>query len=252
MTDTQTKNDAARRVALVTGGSRGIGAATARRLGADGFAVLVNYAGRADKADDVVATIRQAGGHAVAVQGDVSVPADVARLFDAAEAEFGGLDVLVNSAGVIELAPIGEMSDADFDRIVAINLKGTFNTLREASRRLRPGGRIINLSTGVTRLLRPGYGAYAASKAAVEALTGVLTKEMRGRDIRVNAVAPGPTATELFFDGKSDALVDEIARLSPLERLGQPDEIAAVIAMLASDSGAWVNGQTIHVNGGMV
>ncbi|WP_037334169.1 SDR family oxidoreductase [Salinisphaera hydrothermalis] len=252
MTDTQTKNEAARRVALVTGGSRGIGAATARRLGADGFAVLVNYAGRADKADDVVATIRQAGGHAVAVQGDVSVPADVARLFDAAEAEFGGLDVLVNSAGVIELAPIGEMSDADFDRIVAINLKGTFNTLREASRRLRPGGRIINLSTGVTRLLRPGYGAYAASKAAVEALTGVLTKEMRGRDIRVNAVAPGPTATELFFDGKSDALVDEIARLSPLERLGQPDEIAAVIAMLASDSGAWVNGQTIHVNGGMV
>ncbi|KEZ78654.1 short-chain dehydrogenase/reductase SDR [Salinisphaera hydrothermalis C41B8] len=239
-------------MALVTGGSRGIGAATARRLGADGFAVLVNYAGRADKADDVVATIRQAGGHAVAVQGDVSVPADVARLFDAAEAEFGGLDVLVNSAGVIELAPIGEMSDADFDRIVAINLKGTFNTLREASRRLRPGGRIINLSTGVTRLLRPGYGAYAASKAAVEALTGVLTKEMRGRDIRVNAVAPGPTATELFFDGKSDALVDEIARLSPLERLGQPDEIAAVIAMLASDSGAWVNGQTIHVNGGMV
>ncbi|MES1953770.1 SDR family oxidoreductase [Salinisphaera hydrothermalis] len=252
MTDTQTKNDAATRVALVTGGSRGIGAATARRLGADGFAVLVNYAGRADKADDVVATIRQAGGHAVAVQGDVSVPADVARLFDAAEAEFGGLDVLVNSAGVIDLAPIGEMSDADFDRIVAINLKGTFNTLREASRRLRPGGRIINLSTGVTRLLRPGYGAYAASKAAVEALTGVLTKEMRGRDIRVNAVAPGPTATELFFDGKSDALVDEIARLSPLERLGQPDEIAAVIAMLASDSGAWVNGQTIHVNGGMV
>lgn len=252
MTDTQAKNDAVTQVALVTGGSRGIGAATARRLAADGFAVVVNYAGRADKADQVVAAIRQAGGRAVAVQGDVSEPADVTRLFDAADAEFGGLDVLVNSAGVIELAPIGEMSDADFDRIVAINLKGTFNTLREASRRLRPGGRIINLSTGVTRLLRPGYGAYAASKAAVEALTGVLTKEMRGRDIRINAVAPGPTATELFFEGKSDALVDEIARLSPLERLGQPDEIAAVIAMLAGDPGAWVNGQTIHVNGGMI
>lgn len=252
MTESQAKIDAQPQVALVTGGSRGIGAATARRLAAEGFAVVVNYAGNAAKAAEVVATIRQAGGRAVAVQGDVSVPAEVARLFDAAEAEFGGLDVLVNSAGVIELAPIGEMRDADFDRIMAINLKGTFNTLREASRRLRRGGRIINLSTGVTRLLRPGYGAYAASKAAVEALTGVLTKEMRGRDIRVNAVAPGPTATELFFEGKSDTLVDEIARLSPLERLGQPEEIAAIITTLAGEQGAWVNGQTIHVNGGVI
>jgi len=239
-------------VAIVTGASRGIGAAIARRLARDGHAVVVNYAGRTADAEALVAQIQQAGGRAVAVQADVSDAAAVARLFDAAEAAYGGVDVLVNNAGIMRLARLADSDDALFDSQVAINLKGTFNTLREAGRRLRDGGRIVNLSSSVVGLYQPTYGVYAATKAGVQAMARVMSKELRGRRITVNTVAPGPTATDLFLDGKPQELVDQLARLAPLERLGQPDDIAGVVAFLAGPDGAWVNGQTLRANGGIV
>ena len=240
------------RVALVTGASRGIGAKVAKRLARDGLAVVVNYTAGAEPADALVREIEHGGGRAIAAQADVSDPAAVKRLFDAAEAAFGGVDVLVNNAGIMLLGTVAEMDDDAFDRMVAVNLKGTFNTLREAARRLRDGGRIINTSSSVTTLLQPTYAAYAATKAGVEALTGVLTKELRGRNITVNAIAPGPTATELFLKGKPQEVVDRLAKLSPLERLGQPADIAAAVSLLAGPDGGWINGQTIRVNGGVV
>jgi 3-oxoacyl-[acyl-carrier protein] reductase len=244
--------NASSKVALVTGASRGIGAAIAERLGRDGHAVIVNYAGSAAAADAVARRIEQAGGRAYVAQGDVSDAQAVARLFDAAEAAFGGVDVLVNNAGVMQLGPIAQCDDAAFDRLVGINFRGTFNALREAARRLRPGGRIVNLSTSVLGLHLENYGLYVATKAAVEAMTPVLAKELRGRGITVNAVAPGPTATELFLDGKSPELVERMAKMNPLERLGTPEDIAAVVAFLAGPDGAWVNGQVLRANGGMV
>jgi 3-oxoacyl-[acyl-carrier protein] reductase len=243
-------NNGTHKIALVTGASRGIGAAIARRLAQDGFAVVVNYMAQGAEAEALVREIASVGGRAVAVQADVSDTASVTRLFDAAIGRYGGLDVLVNNAGTMHFAPIAQMDDASFDRMVAINFKGTFNTLREAAKRLRDGGRIINTSSSVTRLLQPGYGPYAATKDAVEALTMVLARELRGRQITVNAVAPGPTATDLFLNGKSDELVASLARLAPLERLGQPRDIAAVVSMLAGPDGAWLNGQTIFANVG--
>jgi len=239
------------KIAIVTGGSRGIGAAIADRLAEEGFTVVVNYAGNADAAEKLVMRIEAAGGKALTAQADVSDPAAVARMFDTAEGAFGGVDVLVNSAGIMPLANIAETADATFDRVVAVNLKGTFNTLREAAQRLRSGGRIINLSTSQVGLLHPTYGAYAATKAAVEALTHVLSKELRGRSITVNAVAPGPTATDLFFQGKSHDVIDRLAKLAPLERLGTPQDIASVVAFLAGPDGGWINGQVLRANGGI-
>ncbi|MBR8057916.1 SDR family oxidoreductase [Burkholderia dolosa] len=244
-------NASEQKVALVTGSSRGIGAEIARRLAADGFDVVVNYAGNGDAARDVVDAIVAAGGRAVAVQADVADPAAVAAMFDTAAQTFGGIDVVVNSAGVMKLAPIAEFDDAVFDETIAINLKGTFNVCREAATRVRDGGRIVNLSTSVIGTRMPTYGVYVASKAAVESLTQVLAQEMRGRGIRVNAVAPGPVATELFLRGKTPELIDRLAKLNPLERLGQPDDIAAVVAFLAGPDGAWINGQILRANGGM-
>ncbi len=241
-----------RKVAIVTGAAGGIGAAISRRLARDGFAVIVNYSGNAAAAEALVSSIESEGGKAVSAQADVGDASAVARMFDAAEAAYGGVDVLVNNAGIMSLAPIAESDDALFDRQVAINLKGTFNTLREAARRMRQGGRIVNVSSSVTTLLQPGYGVYAATKAAVEAMTSVLTKELRGRAITVNAVAPGPTATKLFLDGKPQELIERLAKAAPLERLGQPEDIAAVVAFLAGPDGAWVNGQTLRANGGIV
>lgn len=241
-----------RKVALVTGGSRGIGAAIAERLANDGFAVIVNFAGRASEAEALVARIVKAGGRAVAAQADVSDPAAVTRMFDTAETAFGGVDVLVNSAGIMKVVTLAETTDEIFDQQVAINLKGTFNTLREAARRLRNGGRIVNVSSSVVGLYQPMYAAYAATKAGVEAMTHVLTKELRGRDITVNTVAPGPIATQLFFEGKTDEVIARYAKAPPLERLGKPEEVASVVAMLAGPDGSWVNGQTIRVNGGVV
>ena len=240
------------KVAIVTGASGGIGAAIAERLARDGFTVVVNYGGSAAAAEAVVARIEAAGGRAVTAQADIADPAQVARMFASAETAFGGVDVLVNNAGVMQLATIGDSDDALFDHKVAINLKGTFNTLREASKRLRTGGRIINVSSSVVGLLQPTYGVYAATKAAVEAMTSILAKELRGRNITVNSVAPGPTATKLFLDGKPQAVVDHLAKLAPLERLGQPEDIADVVAFLAGPDGAWINGQTLRANGGII
>lgn len=240
------------KVAIVTGASRGIGAAIAERLAADGFTVVVNYAGRADEAEALVAAIEAKGGRAIPAQADVSDPTAVARLFDAAQAAFGGIDVLVSNAGIMKLASLAESDDALFDSQIAINLKGSFNTMREAAKRLREGGRIINLSSSVVGLTPATYGVYAATKAGVEAMTHVLTKELRGRNITVNAIAPGPTATALFLDGKPQAVIDNLAKAAPLERLGQPEDIAAAVAFLAGPDGGWINGQVLRANGGII
>ena len=240
------------KTAIVTGASRGIGAQVARRLAQDGFAVVVNYAGGVEVAKALVAQIQGEGGAAIAVQADVADAAAVKAMLDQATEAFGGVDVLVNNAGVMKLAPIVQSDDALFDQHIAINLRGTFNCLREAGQRLREGGRIINFSTSVVGLYQPGYGVYAATKAAVEAMTHIMAKEMRGRRITVNAVAPGPVNTELFRSGKTPELMAQIAKLSPLERLGEPEDIAAVVAFLASPNGAWVNGQVLRANGGVV
>ncbi len=240
------------KVAIVTGGSRGIGAAIAERLASDGFTVVVNYSGGVEEAEALVAKIEADGGKAISARADVSDAGSVARMFDAAEAAFGGVDVVVSNAGIMKLAPIADSDDALFDSQVAVNLKGTFNVLRQAAKKLRSGGRIINLSSSVVGLLQPGYGVYAGTKAAVEAMTHVLSKELRGRNITVNAVAPGPTATALFLNGKPQELVDTIAKLAPLERLGQPEDIAGAIAFLAGPDGAWINGQVLRANGGII
>jgi 3-oxoacyl-[acyl-carrier protein] reductase len=240
------------KVAIVTGGAGGIGAAVCERLARDGFTVVVNYGGGAAPAEALVARIEAAGGRAVTAQADVSDAAQVGRMFASAETAFGGVDVLVNNAGVMRLATIGDSDDALFDRLIAVNLTGTFNTLREAARRLRGGGRIINFSSSVVGLLQPTYGVYAATKAAVEAMTSILAKELGGRHITVNAIAPGPTATKLFLDGKPQAVIDHLSKLAPLERLGQPEDIAAAVAFLAGPDGAWINGQTLRANGGII
>jgi 3-oxoacyl-[acyl-carrier protein] reductase len=240
------------RVAIVTGASKGIGAATALRLARDGFAVAVNYSRSAADADAVVRTIEAEGGRAVAVQADVADPQAVAALFSRTEGELGSVDVIVNNAGTMKLEPIAAVSDENFDRVVATNLKGVFNGMREAAKRLNAGGRIISLSTSVVGTYGPNYGVYAATKAAVEALTHVLSKELGQKGITVNVVAPGPTATDLFTEGKSEELIARITGTIPLGRLGTPDEIAAVIAFLAGPDGTWVNGQVIRTNGGMI
>jgi len=238
-----------KQTAIVTGASRGIGAAIARRLAKDGYQVVVNYAGSAAEAEALAAGI---GG--LAVQADVADPAAVRRLFDEAENTFGAVNVLINNAGVMpaSLPALADTDDDTFDRLVAVNLKGSFNTMREAARRLRDGGRIVNFSTSVIGLALPGYGPYAATKAAIEALTNILAKELRGRAITVNAIAPGPTATDLFLNGKSEETVERLAKAAPLERLGTPEDIAAAVAFLVGPDGGWVNGQTLRANGGIV
>jgi len=240
------------RTALVTGASRGIGAAIATRLAADGFAVVLNYAGSDREAAALAAKIESGGGRALTAQADVSDPQAARRMFDAAEAALGGVDVLVNNAGIMRLAPLADADDALIERQIAVNLKGSLYTLREAARRLRDGGRIVNLSSSVVGMSLPTYGVYAATKAAIEAATHVLAKELRGRHITVNAVAPGPTATDLFLDGKPPAVVDQLARMSPLERLGRPEDIANAVAFLAGPDGGWINGQVLRANGGII
>lgn len=238
------------RVALVTGGSRGIGRAVAERLAADGQAVAIVYRSQQDEADAVVAGITAAGGHALALRADVADETEVAAAFDAAEAAFGGVDVVVHAAGLMILQPVVDLDLDALDRMHRTNIRGTFVVDREAARRVRAGGAIVNLSTSVTRLALPTYAAYAASKGAVDAISLVLAKELRGRDVTVNAVAPGPTATELFLDGKDDATVERLAQANPMGRLGTPEDTAEVVSLLAG-RGRWVNGQTVYVNGGM-
>lgn len=238
--------------AIVTGASKGIGAAIAKRLAANGIAVIVNYAHGREAAESVVEEIQRTGGRAVAVQADIGDHAGLSKLFDAAETAFGGVDILVNNAGIMKLAPLAEFNDATFDRQVAINLGGVFRGMREAAKRLRSGGRIINFSSSVVGLYQPGYAVYAATKAAVEAMTHVLAKELGPRGITVNAVAPGPVATELFLDGKTDTQVAAIEKMNPFGRLGQPEDIAGVVAFLAGSDSGWVNGQVIRANGGVI
>lgn len=241
-----------KKVAIVTGASRGIGAAVAKRLGKDGFTVVVNYAGSTDAALAVADEITAAGGRAVTAQADVSDAAAVRHMFDSAEAAYGGVDVLVNNAGVMMLAPLASADDENFSRQIDINLKGTFNTLREAATRLRSGGRIVNFSTTVVGLKLETYGVYAATKAAVETMTAIMAKEMRGRNITVNAVAPGPTATDLFLNGKSDELIERMSKMNPLERLGTPDDIADAVSFFAGPDSGWINGQVLRANGGVI
>ena len=240
------------KVAIVTGASRGIGAAVAERLGRDGFSVIVNYSGSMEAADALVRKIQDAGGRALAVKADVSDARAVREMFETTVSKFGGVDVLVNNAGIMIQSNIADTDDASFDKQIAINLKGTFNALREGAKRLRNGGRIINFSSSVVGLLQPTYAVYAGTKAAVEAMTSVLAKELRGRNITVNAIAPGPTATDLFLKGKPQAVIDHLTKLAPLERLGQPDDIARAVSFLAGPDGAWINGQVLRANGGII
>jgi len=241
-------------VAIVTGSSRGIGAAIAQRLAKDGHAVIVNYAGSADEAAKVVANIVAAGGQATAVQADVADPAAVRRLFDEALRIYGRVDVLVNNAGIMppKLPQLADTDNKTFDSLFAVNVKGSFNTMREAAARLQTGGRIVNFSSSVIGLALPGYAVYAATKAAVEVMSNILAKELRGKGITVNAVAPGPTATALFLNGKPPEVIERLAKAAPLERLGTPEDIANAVAFLAGPDGAWVNAQTLRVNGGIV
>jgi 3-oxoacyl-[acyl-carrier protein] reductase len=241
---------AAGRVALVTGGSGGIGRAVAERLAAHGMAVAVHYAGSQVKAEAVVEAITAAGGRAMTVVGDVADERDMSAAFDAVEKAFGGIDVVVNTAGVMLLGPIAAFELDDLDRMHRTNIRGTFVVSQQAANRLRRGGAIVNFSTSVTRTQFPNYGAYVASKAAVEGMTLILARELRGKDITVNAVAPGPTATPLFLDGKDEATVARLAAAVPLERLGQPEDIAEAVSFLAGPA-RWVNGQVLFDNGGL-
>jgi 3-oxoacyl-[acyl-carrier protein] reductase len=240
------------KVAIVTGASRGIGAEVATRLAQDRFAVVVNYSSSAVEANKLVDALRAQGGQAIAVKANVASSKDVRRLFDETEQQFGGVDVLVNNAGIMSLATIAETDDDTVDRQIDINFKGTFNTMREAAARLRDGGRVVNFSSSVVAMLQPTYGVYAGTKAAVEAMTSVFAKELRGRNITVNAIAPGPTATDLFLNGKPQEIVDRLSKLAPLERLGQPKDIAATVSFLVGPDGTWINGQTLRANGGII
>ncbi|OII15400.1 3-ketoacyl-ACP reductase [Curtobacterium sp. MCBA15_009] len=241
-----------RRVAVVTGGSRGIGRAVSTRLAANGFTVVVNHASGTAAAEATVAEIERTGGRAVAVQADVADEHAVAAMFDRVEAEHGGVDVVVHSAGRLALSTIADQDLDVLDALHRTNIRGTFVVAQQAARRLRAGGAFVGMSTSVVGTQFPTYGAYVASKSAVEGMTMILAKELRGRDVTANVVAPGPTATELFLDGKTQEQIDTLAKVPPLERLGTPEDIAGVVAFLAGPDGHWVNGQTIRANGGMV
>lgn len=237
------------RSAIVTGASGGIGRAVARRLAADGLAVVAHYGGNRVRAEETVTEINAAGGRAIAVGGDVADEQSMAALFDSAEAEFDGIDVVVHTAGIMPLAPVAELDLEVFDQVQRINVRGTAVVAQQAARRVRPGGAVVLFSTSITRLQSPGYAAYAMSKGAVEALTLILARELRGRDITVNTVAPGPTDTPLFREGKPAQLIETIAGLNPMGRLGTPEDIADVVATLAGPV-RWINGQVLYANGG--
>ncbi|MFJ3670642.1 SDR family oxidoreductase [Streptomyces sp. NPDC090106] len=240
------------RVAIVTGGSRGIGRQVALRLAADGFAAVVGYAGNKDAADEVVRAVEADGGSAFAARADVGDETEVAALFDLAETTYGGIDAVVHAAGRMPLSPVADLDLDVLDALYRTNIRGTFVVDQQAARRLRAGGALVNFSSSVVGLSFPGYGAYAASKGAVEAVTLILARELRGRDVTVNVVAPGPTATDLFLDGKDEETVARLAAQPPLERLGTPQDIASVVSFLTGPDGRWVNGQVLRANGGIV
>lgn len=240
------------KIALVTGSSRGIGRAMAERLSCEGASVAINYVNNSNSAREVVAGIETADGAAIALQGDVSKLEDIQGLFDQTIEHFGRLDVLINNAGIRISKNVADIKEAEFDRLFAINVKGTFFACQQAARRLSDGGKIINVSSTVTRMMLPGYSIYAASKGAVDQITRVLAKELGGRNITVNAVSPGPVDTDLFRDGKSEEQVQQMAQMAALGRIGQVQDIADAVAFLASEAARWITGQSIHVNGGYV
>lgn len=241
-----------KKVVLITGASRGIGAFTATLLAQQGHQVVINYANNDQQATQIVENIKAAGGTASRFKADVSQSNQVELLFDYVINTYGKIDVLINNAGIMNFKKIALLDDATIDKVIAINLKGSLYAMREAAKRLEQGGKIINLSSSVIGMKLEGYGIYTASKAAIESLTAILAKELRAKNITVNAVAPGPTATELFFEGKSDELIAQLTKASPLERLGTVEDIAAVLNFVVSDDGNWINSQTIRVNGGIV
>jgi 3-oxoacyl-[acyl-carrier protein] reductase len=239
-----------RKTAIVTGASRGIGRTIALRLAADGFGVVVNFAGNTAKAEEVVNEITSAGGRALAIQADVANPEDVKQLFEKTLKAFGQIDVVVNNAGIMPLSPIAKGDVETFDKVIATNLRGTFLVLAQAAQHVAEGGRIIAFSSSVLAKSFPAYGPYIASKAGVEGLVHVLANELRGHKITVNAVAPGPVATELFLGDKTEEQIAQLSKLAPLERLGEPSDIASVVSFLAGPDGAWVNSQVLRANGG--
>src|ERR1700674_757470 len=244
------KTNSATKSAIVTGASGGIGSAIAKRLAKDGFSVVVNYAGKPAPAQAVIAEIRAAGGQAIAVQADVENAEDVQRLFKESMDAFGRPDVVVHCAGIMPLFPIASGDVAAFDKVIATNLRGTFLVFAQAAQHVPDGGRIMAFSSSVLAKSFPTYGAYIASKAGVEGMVHVLANELRGRNITVNAVAPGPVATELFLKGKSEEQIAELSKMPPLERLGKPEDIADVVSFLAGPNGGWINGQVLRANGG--
>ena len=239
-----------RKTAIVTGASRGIGRTIALRLAADGFGVVVNFAGNTAKAEEVVNEITSAGGRALAIQADVANPEDVKQLFEKTLKAFGQIDVVVNNAGIMPLSPIAKGDVETFDKVIATNLRGTFLVLAQAAQHVAEGGRIIAFSSSVLAKSFPTYGPYIASKAGVDGLVHVLANELRGHKITVNAVAPGPVATELFLGDKTEEQIAQLSKLAPLERLGEPSDIASVVSFLAGPDGAWVNSQVMRANGG--
>jgi len=238
--------------AIVTGASGGIGRVVAKRLASDGFTITVHYAGNPAKAEGVVAEINSGGGRAIAVQADVAKPADVERLFKQTLEAFGTIDVVVHSAGIMPLLPIAGGDVETFDKVITTNLRGTFVVLAQAAQHVSSGGRVIAFSSSVIAKSFPTYGPYIASKAGVEGLVRVLANELRGRNITVNAVAPGQVETDLFLKGKSDARIDELRKMNPLERLGQPEDMANLVSFLAGPEGGWINAQVLRANGGFV
>lgn len=238
------------KTAIVTGASRGIGREIAKRLAADGFSVVVNYSANAAQADEAVSEIQAAGGNAIAVKANVSKENEVEQLFEHTISKLGQINVVVHSAGIMSLSPIIDNDVQLFDSVIATNLRGTFLVLAQSAKHITDGGRIIALSSSVIAKSFPSYGAYIASKAGVEGLVRVLANELRGRNVTVNAVAPGPIATELFLQGKTQEQIEQLSKLAPIERLGEPLDIARVVSFLAGPDGGWVNAQVLRANGG--